>query len=76
MSEILFKSMHMSGAGASSSVAAKPETSGDDLLFAALFGGATGDVSADDDKFDTAVLADVFPVQKTCLLYTSPSPRD
>ena len=65
MSEILSKSMHMSGAGASSSVAAKPETSGDDLLFAALFGGATGDVSADDDHGDTAVLAGVFPLQTT-----------
>ena len=65
MSEILSKSMHMSGAGASSSVAAKPETSGDDLLFAALFGGATGDVSADDDHGDTAVLAGVFHVQTT-----------
>src|SRR6056300_1955308 len=65
MSEILSKSMHMSAAGASSSVAAKPETSGDDLLFAALFGGATGDVSADDDHGDTAVLAGVFPLQTT-----------
>ena len=45
MSEILSKSMHMSGAGAASSVAAKTETNGDDLLFAALFGGATGDIS-------------------------------
>ena len=65
MSEILSKSMHISGAGAASSVAAKTETNGDDLLFAALFGGATGDISADDDKADTAVLAGVFAVQTT-----------
>ena len=65
MSEILSKSMHMSGAGAASSVAAKTETNGDDLLFAVLFGGATGDISADDDKADTAVLAGVFAVQTT-----------
>jgi len=65
MSEILSKSMHMSGAGAASSVAVKTETNGDDLLFAALFGGATGDISADDDKADTAVLAGVFAVQTT-----------
>ncbi|MDC3293972.1 flagellar hook-length control protein FliK [Alphaproteobacteria bacterium] len=63
MSEILSKSMHMSGAGAASSVAAKTETNGDDLLFAALFGGATGDISGDDDKADAAVLAGVFAVQ-------------
>ena len=65
MSEILSKSMHMSGAGAASSVAAKTETNGDDLLFAALFGGATSDISADDDKADTAVLVGVFAVQTT-----------
>ena len=65
MSEILSKSMHMSGAGTASSVAAKTETNGDDLLFAALFGGATGDISADDDKADAAVLAGVFAVQAT-----------
>ena len=65
MSEILSKSMHMSGAGAASSVAAKTETNGDDLLFAAFFGGATGDISADDDKADAAVLAGVFAVQAT-----------
>ena len=65
MSEILSKSMHMSGAGAASSIAAKTETNGDDLLFAALFGGATGDISADDDKADAAVLAGVFAVQAT-----------
>ncbi|MDC0336638.1 flagellar hook-length control protein FliK [Alphaproteobacteria bacterium] len=63
MSEILSKSMHMSGAGTASSVAAKTETNGDDLLFAALFGGATGDISGDDDKADAAVLAGVFAVQ-------------
>ena len=57
--------MHISGAGASSSVAAKTETSGDDLLFAALFGGATVDISAEDDRTDTAVLAGVFAVQAT-----------
>ena len=57
--------MHMSGAGTGSSIAAKTETNGDDLLFAALFGGATGDISADDDKADTAVLAGVFAVQTT-----------
>ena len=65
MSEILSKSMHMSGAGAASSVAAKTETNGDDLLFAALFGGATGDISTDDDKADATVLAGVFAVQAT-----------
>ena len=65
MSEILSKSMYMSGAGAASSVAAKTETNGDDLLFAAFFGGATGDISADDDKADAAVLAGVFAVQAT-----------
>ena len=63
MSEILSKSMHMPGAGAASSVTAKTETNGDDLLFAALFGGATGDISGDDDKADAAVLARVFAVQ-------------
>ena len=65
MSEILSKSMHMSGAGASSSVAAKPETNVDDLLFAKLFGGATGDISTDDGHGDTAVLAGVSDVQTT-----------
>ncbi|MDC1001649.1 flagellar hook-length control protein FliK [Alphaproteobacteria bacterium] len=65
MSEILSKSMHMSGAGTGSSIAAKTETNGDDLLFAALFGGATGDISADDDKADAAVLAGLFAVQAT-----------
>jgi flagellar hook-length control protein FliK len=65
MSEILSKSMHISGAGASSSLAAKTETSGDDLLFAALFGGATVDISAEDDRADTAVLAGIFAVQAT-----------
>ena len=65
MSEILSKSMHMSGAGAAPSAAAKTETNGDDLLFAALFGGATGDISADDDNADAAVLAGVFAVQTT-----------
>ncbi|MDA9012583.1 flagellar hook-length control protein FliK [Alphaproteobacteria bacterium] len=63
MSEILSKSMHMSGASAASSVATKTETSGDDLLFAALFGGATGDISTVDDQGDTAVLAGVLAVQ-------------
>ena len=57
--------MHISGAGASSSVAAKTETSGDDLLFAALFGGATDGMSAEDDRNDTAVLAGIFAVQAT-----------
>ena len=42
----------MSGAGAAPSKAAKSETNGDDLLFAALFGGATGDMSADDFNGD------------------------
>ena len=56
MSEILSKSMHMPGAGTSPSAVAKTETNGDDLLFAALFGGATGDISADDDNGDAAVL--------------------
>ena len=50
MSEIFSKSIHMSGAGAAPSKVAKTETNGDDLLFAALFGGATSDISADDDK--------------------------
>lgn len=65
MSEILSKSMPMLGAGAASSIAAKTETSGEDLLFAALFGGANGDISANDEKADTAVLAGVFAVQTT-----------
>lgn len=65
MSEILSKSMHMPGAGTSPSVVAKTETNGDDLLFAALFGGATGDISAGDDNGDAAVLAGVLAVQTT-----------
>jgi hypothetical protein len=65
MSEILSKSMHMPGAGTSPSVVAKIETNGDDLLFATLFGGATGDISAGDDNGDAAVLAGVLAVQTT-----------
>ena len=65
MSEILSKSMHMPAAGTSPSVVAKTETNGDDLLFAALFGGATVDIPAGDDNDDAAVLAGVFAVHTT-----------
>ena len=65
MSEILSKSMHMSGAGASPSTVAKTDANGDELLFAALFGGATGEISTDDGNEDAAVLAGVFAVQTT-----------
>jgi flagellar hook-length control protein FliK len=61
MSEILSKSMHMPGGGTSPSALAKTETNGDELIFAALFGGATGHISADDDNGD----AEVFTVQTT-----------
>ena len=63
MSEILSKLTHMSGVGTSPSAATKTETNSDDLLFAALFGGATGDISANDDNGDAAVLTGVFAVQ-------------
>ena len=65
MSEIFSKSIHMSGVGAAPSKVAKTETSSDDLLFAGLFDGATGDISADDDNGNAAVLASVFAVQTT-----------
>ena len=57
--------MHMSGASASPSSVAKTGANGDELLFAALFGGATGEISTDDDNGDAAVLAGVFAVQTT-----------
>ena len=57
--------MHMPAAGTSPSVVAKTETNGDDLLFAALFGGATVDIPAGDDNDDAAVLAGVFAVHTT-----------
>ena len=63
MSEILSKLTHVSGVGTSPSAATKTETNSDDLLFAALFGGATGDISANDDNVDAAVLTGVFAVQ-------------
>jgi flagellar hook-length control protein FliK len=65
MSEIFSKSIHMSGAGAAPSKAVKTEANGDDLLFAALFGGATSDISADDDNVDPAAISGVFAKQKT-----------
>ena len=65
MSEIFSKSIHMSGAGAAPSKAVKTEANGDDLLFAALFGGATSDISADDDNADPAVISGVFAKQTT-----------
>ena len=65
MAEISSKSIHMSGAGATPFTTVKTEANGDDLLFAALFGGATGEISADDDNVDPAVLSDVFAVQTT-----------
>ena len=65
MSEIFSKSIHMSGAGAAPSKAVKTEANGDDLLFAALFGGATCDISADDDNADPAVISGVFAKQTT-----------
>ena len=65
MSEIFSKSIHMSGAGAAHSKAVKTEANGDDLLFAALFGGATSDISADDDNADPAVISGVFAKQTT-----------
>ena len=64
MSEIFSKSIHMSGAGAAPSKAVKTEANGDDLLFAALFGGATSDISADDDNVDPAAISGVFAKQK------------
>jgi len=51
----------MSGAGASPSAMAKIESNRDDLLFATIFGGATGDISADDAA--AAVSAGVFVAQ-------------
>ena len=57
MSEILSKSMRIPGAGTSPLAVAKAETNGDELLFAALFGGATSDVSADDDTGEDALFA-------------------
>ena len=65
MSEIFSKSIHMSGAGAAPSKAVKTEANGDDLLFAALFGGATSDISADDDNVDPAAISGVFAKQTT-----------
>ena len=65
MSEILSKSMHMPGAGTSPSAVAKTETNGDDLLFAGLFGGETGNISAGDDNGDAVLLAGAFAVQTT-----------
>ena len=65
MSEIFSKSIHMSGAGAAPSKAVKTEANGDDLLFAALFGGATSDISADDDNVDPAAISGVFVKQTT-----------
>jgi flagellar hook-length control protein FliK len=55
----------MSGAGAAPSKAVKTEANGDDLLFAALFGGATSDISADDDNVDPAAISGVFAKQTT-----------
>ena len=65
MSEILSKSMHMPGAGTSPSAVAKTETNADDLLFAGLFGGETGNISAGDDNGDVVLLAGAFAVQTT-----------
>ena len=65
MSEILSKSMHMLGAGTSPSAVAKTETNGDDLLFAGLFGGETGNISAGDDNGDAVLLTGAFEVQTT-----------
>ena len=65
MSEILSKSMHMPGAGTSASAVAKTETNGDDLLFAGLFGGETGNISAGDDNGDVVLLTGAFEVQTT-----------
>jgi flagellar hook-length control protein FliK len=64
MSEIFSQSIHKSGAGAAPPTAAKTEANGDDLLFAALFGGATGDVSTDNDV-DFSFFSDVVAVQTT-----------
>jgi flagellar hook-length control protein FliK len=63
MLEISSKSISMSGEGAAPSKAAKTEANGDDLLFVALFGGATGDMSADDDNVDAAAISGVFAEQ-------------
>ena len=60
MSEIFSKSIHMSGAGAAPSKDEKTEANGDDLLFAALFGGATSDIPADDDNVDLPAVSGVF----------------
>ena len=65
MSEILSKSMHMPGAGTSPSAVAKTETNVDDLLFAGLFGGETGNISAGDDNGDAVLLTGAFEVQTT-----------
>ena len=64
MSEIFSQSIHKAGTGAAPPTAAKTEANGDDLLFAALFGGATGDVSTDDDV-DFSFFSDVVAVQTT-----------
>ena len=65
MAEISSKSIHMSGAGAAPFTTVKTEANGDDLLFAALFGGATSDISADDDNVDPAAISGVFAKQTT-----------
>ena len=75
MSEIFSKSIHMSGAGAAPSKAVKTEANGDDLLFAALFGGATSDISADDDNVDPAAISGVFAKQTTAKDETETPPQ-
>ena len=75
MSEILSKSIHMSGAGAAPSKSVKTEANGDDLLFAAFFGGATSDISADDDTVDPAAISGVFAKQTTAKDETETPPQ-
>ena len=75
MSEIFAKSIHMSGAGAAPSKAVKTEANSDDLLFAALFGGATSDISADDDNVDPAAISGVFAKQTTAKDETETPPQ-
>ena len=65
MSEIFSKSIHMSRAGAAQSTAVKNKADVDDLLFAALFGGATDDISSDGDNDGSAAFSGVFAVPIT-----------
>ena len=65
MSEIASKPNSRAGSSLAPLVAKKGAATEHDVMFAALFGGATGDISADDDNRNAVVLAGVFAVQTT-----------